>query len=70
MEAGSGSGFGSTFEWKAGSGPDPDTIEVKTQDLKVKMEPWMAVKAHKGDVEAQNGALDVLNTSGHSFASL
>jgi hypothetical protein len=46
-------------------------IEVKTQDLKkVKMEPWMDVKAHKGDVEDQNGALEDLYTSSHRFASL
>jgi hypothetical protein len=34
------------------------------------MEPWRAVDAHNGGVEAQNGALEVLHTSGCRFAEL
>jgi hypothetical protein len=34
------------------------------------MEPWRVVDAHSGGVEAQNGALKGLETSGRRFASL
>jgi hypothetical protein len=38
-------------------------IEVKTRDLerlRLKMEPWRAVNAHNGGVEAHNSALEGL----------
>jgi hypothetical protein len=34
------------------------------------MEAWRAVNAHTGDVEAQNGALEVLWTRARRFAFL
>jgi hypothetical protein len=42
--------------------------EVKIQMLyryRLKMEPWRAVNAYNGGVEAQNGAVEGLKTSGH-----
>jgi hypothetical protein len=36
----------------------------------LKMEQWRAVDAHNGGVEALNGALEGLYTSGRRFASI
>jgi hypothetical protein len=34
------------------------------------MEPWKAVDAHNGGIDAEEGALKVLKTSGHRFSLL
>jgi hypothetical protein len=34
------------------------------------MEPWMAVDVHNGGLEAQNGALEGLYTSGRRFVEI
>ncbi len=51
---------------------DPDLhIKVKMLEFKIlKMEQWRAVDAHNGGVEALNGALEGLYTSGRRFASI
>jgi hypothetical protein len=35
-------------------------VKVKTQEQRLKMEPWRAVDAHNGDVVAQNISLEGL----------
>jgi hypothetical protein len=44
------------------------SIKVKIQKLyRLKIEPRMAVDAHNRDLEAENGALEGLQSSGHRF---
>ena len=53
--------------------PDTDRIRIKVNIHELnrhKMEPWRAVDANNGGVDAQNGAVEGLLTGGRRFASL
>jgi hypothetical protein len=44
-------------------------VEIQVR-YRLKTELWRATDAHNGGVEDQNGALEVLKTSGRRFAPL
>ncbi len=50
--------------------PDQHYLSQNSGAPSAQMEQWRAADAHNGGVEAQNGALEGLYTSGRQFASL